>query len=282
MRRSTRLLVPILVAASILFLVWQWRADKVMRVADGRIISMDEMIEEVEGVRLICIGENHDRMENHRVELKIIKKIHQKGVPLAIGLEMFTSGNQGVLERWVAGKIGLDDFIKSYYREWSMPWVLYRDIFLYAKKHAIPLVGLNVPRAISRRVAREGFAALTPAELRELPTGVSCSVDPVYRAFIRRAYAAHDGNNESFEHFCEAQMLWNMSMSKYLLAYNESHPATTVVVLAGVGHVMKRGIPAEVSQHSGVTCRVILPELPHLDRTRVTVKDADFLVLTGY
>ena len=94
-----------------------------------------------------------------------------------------------------------------------------------------PLVGLNVPRAISRKVARDGFAALTPAELGE---------------------------------------------------YSDRHPATTVVVLAGVGHAMKGGIPDEVTRRSGKSCRVIMPELPHLDRTRVTAKDADFLVLSGY
>jgi uncharacterized iron-regulated protein len=280
-KKSARLSVLAVAAATILFLVVQWRGERVLRVRDGQTISLDDMIEEVKGTRFIFVGENHDRMDNHRVELEIIKKLHRKGIPLAIGLEMFTSGSQGVLDQWVAGKLDPDQFIRSYYREWAMPWPLYRDIFVYARKHDVPLVGLNVPREISHKVAREGFAALTPAELRQLPAGVSCSVDPVYRAFIRRAFAAHAESDDTFDHFCEAQMLWNMSMGMHLLDYGNKHPRTTLVVLAGVGHAMKRGIPEEVFRRSGSSYRVILPELPRFDRTMVTDKDADYLVLSG-
>ncbi len=188
-------------------------------------------------------------MDDHRAELEIIERLHRKGIPLAIGLEMFTYGSQGVLDRWVTGKLDRDQFIRSYYREWAMPWPLYRDIFLYARKQGIPLVGFNVPREITRKVAREGFASLTPGELRQLPAGVSCSVDPVYRAFIRRAFAAHEESDDTFNHFCEAQMLWNMSMGMHLLEYSDRHPGTTPIVLAGdrtrneTGDT-RRGLPA--------------------------------------
>jgi len=39
MKRIARLLMPILAAVAILFLVWQWGAGRVLRVADGRIIG---------------------------------------------------------------------------------------------------------------------------------------------------------------------------------------------------------------------------------------------------
>jgi uncharacterized iron-regulated protein len=240
------------------------------------------MIREIKGSKLIFIGENHDQIDNHRVQLKIIERLFEQGVPLAIGLEMFTSGSQEVLDRWVAGKIGPEEFIHGYYREWPMPWSLYRDIFLFARNHGIPLVGLNVPREISRKVAREGFAALTPTELRQLPDGVSCSIDPVYRAFIRQAFSAHEQGDGTFDHFCEAQMLWNMTMAMHLLDYSARHPATTLIVLAGVGHAMKRGIPEEVFRRSGRSYRVILPEFPRMDRTMVTPLDADYLVLSPF
>jgi uncharacterized iron-regulated protein len=279
MKVRIRLLALLLTVAAILFLARQWDTDRVLRIADGRMIGQDEMIGEIRGARLVFVGENHGRPGDHRTQLKIIAKLYRQGVPLAIGLEMFSAGSQHLLDSWGAGRLGEEDFIKGYYREWPMPWTLYRDIFRYARKHAIPLVGLNVPRAISRKVAREGFAALTPAELRELPAGVSCSIDSGYRAFIRRAYAAHGEAAETFEHFCEAQMLWNMGMGMHLLGYCDRHPDTTVIVLTGVGHAMKQAIPIEVTRRSRVTSRVILPEFSHLDRSRVTVSDADYLVL---
>jgi uncharacterized iron-regulated protein len=282
MKRCFLILLLGLASIALLFLIWQARPGRVLRIRDGRIIDLNEMIEEVKGSRLIFVGENHDLMENHRAELEIVKKLHDKGVPVAIGLEMFTSRSQGVLDRWVAGTITPVDFIRDYYQEWALPWPLYRRIFIYARKHGIPLVGLNIPRRVSRKVARVGFAALTPAERRELPAGVSCSVDPVYRQFIRRAYAAHEESEASFDHFCEAQMLWNVSMGMHVLEFSNRHPGTAMVVLAGVGHAMKQGIPYEVSRRSGSPSQVILPELPRFDRSSVTTSDADYLLLSGF
>ena len=279
MKNFGRLLTMILAMTAILLLARASNAGGVLRLSDGRVTGLDRMIEEVKGARLIFVGESHDLVENHKAQLEIIEKLHTNGVQLAIGLEMFTTIGQGALDRWVAGTLDPDYFIKLYYREWYMPWPLYRDIFLYARVLRIPLVGLNVPRSISHKVARQGFAALTPEERKKLPAGVTCSIDPIYREFIRSAYAEHVRNDNSFDHFCEAQMLWNKSMGRHLQEYLDRNPRATVVVLAGVGHAMKRGIPEEVYKTSGISYKVILPELLELDRSKVTDKDADYLLL---
>jgi uncharacterized iron-regulated protein len=257
------------------------RSERIMRLSDRRPVRFVRLIEETRGAHLIFVGENHDRMADHRFQLKVITALKNAGVPLAIGLEMFTAGNQGDLDRWVAGKLDRKRFIASYYRNWGMAWSLYRDIFLYARANGIPLIGINVPREIPRKVAREGFTALTPAERRELPTGITCNVGPAYMALIRRAYAAHMESEESFVRFCEAQMLWNKTMARHLGEYLRSHPGATVVVLAGSGHAMKPGIPEEVRKETGVGATVILPADDDYSRETVTVTDADYLVEGG-
>ena len=281
MRNTGRLFALFLAMAAILVLFHLCgTGEMVLRLSDGSFIGLDRMIGDVKGARLIFIGESHDRKEDHKAQLEIIERLHAAGLPLAIGLEMFTSGSQGELDRWVAGTLDRHDFIRIYYREWMMPWPLYRDIFLYARRHRIPLIGLNVPRSISRKVAREGFAALTPKERQALPSGVTCSVDLVYREFIRQAYAEHDGSEKPFDYFCEAQMLWNRGMGRNLREFLGKNPGITVVVLAGVGHAMKRGIPEEVFQGTGTSYRVILPESPNFDRGKATRRDADYLLLS--
>lgn len=255
----------------------------VLRVSDKRVITFPGMIDELRGIRIVFAGENHDQSQDHMAQLAIIKGLVQKGAPLAIGLEMFTVDSQEKLDLWTAGRLDEADFVKLYYREWGMPWPLYRDIFLYARKHRIPMVALNVPHEISRKVAKYGFASLTPEERKRLPQGITCNIDPVYRSFVRKAYALHSGGNDrSFEHFCEAQMLWNKGMGWYLQKYLVGNPGRTVVVLTGTGHAMKRAIPEEVFQGGRFSYRVILPEQPDLDRYAVTSQDADYLLLFGY
>jgi uncharacterized iron-regulated protein len=253
-------------------------AEQVVRLGDRQPVPFARLIAELKGERLVFIGENHDRAGHHHFQLSVIRALHEAGTPLAIGLEMFTADSQPDLDRWIAGEMEQEDFTRTYYRNWAMPWSLYGDIFLYARRHGIPLIGLNLPRVISRKVAREGFDSLTPEERRQLPPGITCRVDAAYMALIRKAYSVHAGNDKSFVRFCEAQMLWNKSMARRLGEFLQGHPGRTVVVLAGTGHVMKAGIPEEVRRETGVAGKVIIQEEEGLSRAEVTAATADYLV----
>ena len=281
MRNQDRLIKIILVSVLILSITFYISGLKsALRLSDGRIITFRQMISELHGTRLIFAGENHDRLKVHEAQLAIIKGLYRKDMPLAIGLEMFTADTQGELDRWVSGQLDLDRFKSLYQQEWNMPWHLYRDIFLYAREQRIPLIALNIPREISRKVARQGFDSLTPEERKRLPDGVTCTIDPAYRSFISKAFSLHSGSGRSFDYFCEAQMLWNKGMGWSLKQFLTRNPGHTVVVLAGSGHAMKQGIPEEISDF-GFTYKVILPDFPNPERKRATSVDADYLLLFG-
>lgn len=255
-------------------------AQWAMRLADHKVISFESMLDEIRGSKLIFVGEIHDRKEHHVAQLDVIKALKESGAPLAIGLEMFTAESQDNLDQWVAGNLDLDDFIKLYNREWKIPWPLYHDIFIYAREQHIPLIGLNVPREIIHKVAQEGFAALTPDQRKMLPAGITCNVDPTYKAFIQKAYMmGHTINDKSFVYFCESQMLWNKSLGWHLKEYLKQNPGRTVIVLAGLGHAMKAGIPEEIFRGTRFGYKVLLPELPGLVSDTITTADADYLLL---
>jgi uncharacterized iron-regulated protein len=274
-----RVLPAMLIVALILSLaVSLCSAERIMRVSDRQIIDFSRMIAEIRGTRLIFVGEAHDQMMDHWRQVKIIKALDGAGTPLAIGLEMFNAESQEVLDRWVAGKISEEEFINIYMRNWDIPWSYYRDIFYYARRHGIPLVGLNVPREIVHKVAREGFAALAPEERKKLPAGVTCNVDSAYMTLVRRTFAEHKGNDKPFISFCEAQMLWNKGMARHLLEYIQRHPGGSVIVLAGTGHAMKPGIPREALDEAGIESKVILPEDNVFSRDTVMEADADYLI----
>jgi uncharacterized iron-regulated protein len=122
---------------------------------------------------------------------------------------------------------------------------------------------------------------LSDTERQKLPAGISCTIDRSYMAFIRKAYADHDrGDGKSFLHFCEAQMVWDKSMAVNLIAFMKENAGKKAVVLAGVGHAWRRGIPEQLSLLSGYRTQVILPVLPdQADLKSVTLEDADYLVL---
>ncbi|SNB47698.1 ChaN family lipoprotein [Geobacter sp. DSM 9736] len=255
-------------------------SERVLRVKDGKVISFQQMIDDISGTSVILVGENHDDEWHHAQQLAVIKALHERGGKVAVGLEMFTAENQGELDRWIKGQKEEDEFIRLYYHNWKMPWPLYRDILLYARRNSLPLVGLNIPPEVSSRVAEKGFASLSAEEKRRLPPEITCNVDPAYMAFIRRAFSAHGhGDLESFVHFCETQKLWNRSMAWYLLGYLKKEPARQVVVVTGAGHAVKQAVPAELSDLSKLSYVVILPQTGEMPVRQVTAEDADYILL---
>lgn len=265
------------------FITWRLvRQDdglRLLRVTTGEELALRDALGELRAVRLLFLGEYHDQLSHHQAQLAVIRALHEVDRPLAIGLEMFRAEDQEALDQWVAGTLPLERFLPRYYANWNFPWELYRDIFLYAREHQIPLVGLNVPLGVVQQVARAGFASLAPEQIERLPM-VRCVVDAQYEEFIRRAMGMHVPGGRVFTHFCEAQLMWDTVMAVTLLEYLERHPATTVAVLAGQGHAWKGGIPSQVGQRAEVSMQVVVPKPPASgQQAAMLTSDADFLWL---
>jgi uncharacterized iron-regulated protein len=254
-------------------------SKRILRVTDGKVLSLPEIVEDLIQARLVFVGELHTYQSHHNAQLETVRALKQADVSVAIGLEMFRRDSQPDLERWVKGELSEKEFEKIYYKNWNYPWPLYKDIFLYARDHKIPMIGLNVPPEVTRQVAREGFDSLTPEQRGDLPM-VTCRVDPEYMAFIRRSLGMHGHGGLDFTRFCEAQLVWDTAMAWSLIGFLQNNPDAIVVVIAGSGHSWKRGIPAQVSRRVDVASRVILPEITGgVDRDHTTLNEADYVWL---
>ena len=271
--------VLILFSLSIVLCSQAPKTDRLLRVSDGQTVSLAALVKDLSKCRLVFVGELHTTQSHHHAQLQIIRALKEAGTPVAIGLEMFRRESQPDLDRWVQGELSEKEFEQIYYKNWNYPYRLYKDIFLYAREHKIPMVGLNVPPEVTKQVAREGFDSLSPKQRGDLPM-VTCRVDPEYLAFIRRSLAMHGHGGLDFIKFCEAQLVWDTAMAWSLLRYLEQNPEVTVVVVAGSGHSWKRGIPRQISSRSPLPFRVILPEIPgRVEPENVSENETDYLWL---
>jgi uncharacterized iron-regulated protein len=251
----------------------------VVRLKDHAAIPFDRMVAEASKSRVIVIGETHDNQSHHDLQLKIIRTLYEGGAPLAVGIEMFRAESQELLDNWWRWGMPTERFEALYRENWGMPWLLYRDIFFYTRQKRIPLVGLNVPGEIIAKVAREGYGSLTEAERKRLPPGLTCTIDEEYRALIRKTFTEHaQASGRSFEHFCEAQMVWDTAMAIHALDYLDKNPGSRIVILAGSVHAWKYAIPRQIAaMRPDVTVSVILPDPD--GKGGLTVEDADYMVL---
>jgi len=253
----------------------------VFRVAEQVKVPFSIMVKDAAEAKFVFIGELHGVAEHHQIQLSVIRVLHEAGVPLALGMEMFRAEHQRDLDRWIDGTLSDRTFRRLYENNWTLPWPLYRDIFEYARDHRIPIAGLNVPDEIIRKVARGGFSSLSPEDLKQLPSGISCSVDDRYMNFIRRAHGSGSlKHGKSFRFFCEAQMVWDAAMAKHLADFSGREGSRMVVVLAGIAHAWRRGIPSQLDQYRpSAPSRVIVPLLTGtIEELAVTSEDADYVV----
>lgn len=242
-------------------------------------LPLSQAVSNLKQSRIVLVGEHHSNVAHHRAQLAVIRALKEAGVEVAIGLEMFRHESQADLDRWVSGKIDTQRFEKIYYDNWNFPWQAYSMIFEYARDHKIPMIGLNVPREITRKVSRNGFQSLTPQQKGQLAE-VSCVVDQQYMNYIRQAFGGHGHGQLNFIYFCEAQMVWDTALAVYALNYLEKHPNAVVVVLAGVGHAQKGAVPRQIHIRSKVPYSVILPEVTGgIDRETIGSNEADYLML---
>ncbi len=249
----------------------------ILDVATGEVLEFNQLIDKLEQTQIVFIGEQHDHTGHHQMQLEVIRALADRK-PLAVGLEMFQAQAQNTLDKWTAGTISETDFRQIYQRNWGW-WSLYEPIFSHARENQIPLVGLNVPRSITRQVATSGFSSLDEEQVNFLG-GMTCEVDTTYEDFIRRAVGAHGHGSFNFRNFCEAQLVWDKAMARYMSLYLQQHPEQSAVVLAGSGHAWKYGIPAQIADFGHTDFLVLLPEVRgRLTRAQVTLEDADFLWL---
>jgi uncharacterized iron-regulated protein len=249
-------------------------------VAGKAEISLDQAAGRLPSPGIVYVGEFHDNAAHHAAQLAVIRSLDKRKRPLAVGLEMFQHIEQNILDAWVAKALSEEEMRRAFARNWSQDWYLYRDIFLYCRDRSIPMIGLNVPRSITRKVAKNGFESLTSEEIGKLPP-IVCRVDRAYEEFLRRVLGSH-GSESGFRRFCEAQLVWDTAMAIYALAYLEDHPERTIVVLCGMIHAWKKAAPEQAArENADVEQAVIQPSLKgRWTPGSVSKEDADYLILS--
>ena len=221
--------------------------------------TFDEIIRTLADNRVVYVGEMHDDMASHILQLRIIQALHQMDPELAIGMEMFPRSSQEALDAYISGSIETEEeFLKEsgYFDVWGFDYRLYREIIGYARRHQIPIIGLNIDKSIVSKVFKEGgLSGLDEEELLAVPSERKVDV-PGYRQRLLQAFAGHNpagSSREKFAGFIQAQSIWDETMAENIVRYLKENPGGKMVVIAGNGHVYKdSAIPPRVERRLDV------------------------------
>ncbi|MBD2102722.1 ChaN family lipoprotein [Leptolyngbya sp. FACHB-261] len=225
-----------------------------LRLPERQGQSAEQVITDLAKAQVVYLGETHDSVEDHRAQLEILEQLYQRQPRLAIGLEMFQRPFQPQLDRYRRGEITLEQLrqLSEYDQRWGFDWQLIVPILEFARQHNLPLIALNAPIELTRMVARQGLAAVSPELRGQLPREIQVDRDGPYRAWLQRSFEAHAPNTRrsaAFTNFLTAQILWDETMAETVADTVRAQPQGLVVVLAGSSHIAYGfGIPSRVAR----------------------------------
>jgi uncharacterized iron-regulated protein len=203
--------------------------------------------------RVIYLGETHDSAIDHELQLQVIHQLHRQNPRIILAMEMFQRPYQSVLDRYRVGELSEAELVDrtEYKTRWGFPWELYAPIVRFSQVHKLPIIALNTPTEVTRKVGRKGLDSLTWADRRFIPPMSDIVVGPTaYRDRVSQFYLEmHQGkgNSEGLTRFFQAQVLWDETMADGIARAVKQYPHHQILVLVGQGHLLYGdGIPDRV------------------------------------
>jgi len=218
--------------------------DGITDSATGEVFSANQLAARLRDTRLLLVGESHTTADFHRVQLRVIRALHEAGRKVMIGLEMFPYTEQKSLDNWRDGLLTEAGFLQlgRWYEFWGYHWDYYRDIFLYARDNRIPAYGVNTPRSVVTAVRQKGIDKLSDADKLHVPPHIDVDGGD-HLVFFQASFdddnPMHGGMPESMlKSMQAAQATWDASMGYNSVKVLKAAPADSIlVVLVGSGHV---------------------------------------------
>ena len=238
-------------------------------IKSSAVMNAPAIIDSLSGAGVIYLGERHDQQGIHEAQLKIIEALSGKG-PVAVAMEMFQRPFQKVIDAYLKGRLPEREFLKKteYFKRWGFNYHFYRPIVEYCKTHHIPVLAMNLPAEISRKIARSGLQSLSPEERRALPHKLDFS-NELYRQMLLKIYEGHEADAiQNFDSFFQAQIAWDETMARSISDFLDAHPERKIIVIVGGGHVaFGYGIPSRVAAREKAVRQaiVLFPEAGQID-----------------
>jgi uncharacterized iron-regulated protein len=234
--------------------------NQIVHLPTGIKVNFDQMMQAVAGSRVIYVGETHDSLEDHRIQLQVIRWLAKRG-KIAVGMEMFRRSAQPELDLWIKEASTEKKFRKLFKKNWGSGIKLYQPIFDTLKEQSIPLIGLKSTREMEAAF-RAGDVAPGDTFYPELD-----DTDPYHRAHSMSLFGGHQDHVALLEKPYRMLLLWEETMAQTVAQFisNEKNRDRKLVVLAGGFHVQYGfGIPKRAYRRMPHQYSIILPTITQM------------------
>ena len=212
-------------------------------------VSMDQAADALKNYDVIFVGEWHDHTGNHLAEMALLRALYARAPDLALSMEMFERDVQNVVDDYLAGRIGEDNFRRRG-RAWGNYAESYRPLVEYAKEHHLPVIAANAPGAVVRCVGLEGpayLARMAPDKRGQAAAELHLQEGPYKDKFLRfleesgshgpEADKTPEQKKEEADRSFASQVARDDTMAESIFLSLQKNPARKVVHVTGAFHV---------------------------------------------
>lgn len=236
------------------------------------------------GKEAVLLGETHDRYDIHRWQLHVTAALHALDPNIVVGFEMFPRRVQGALDSWVAGELGVDEFLKA--SEWETVWrfdpALYLPIFHFCRQFRVPMKALNCRRALVTEVGKLGWDAIAEADRDGVTPAKPATM--AYRKYLfdvtggaRPDREAKSAADPAFDRFVRAQQTWDRAFACGIADVRRADDPPLVVGIIGRGHLEYfHGTPFQLADLGIADVAVLLTSDGDFDPAQAGIADAVF------
>jgi uncharacterized iron-regulated protein len=213
-------------------------------------VSTDEMLSRLREADVIYLGEQHDQVEHHRLQLLVLDSLVESGLNPAIGFEIFPVERTSTLMNYTQRKSSPHQATSAYSAEdwlrgelgWqgedNVNWQHYGPLLMKAREHKLTAFGADLNRSIRSRVSKHGIEGLTAVE-RQLIHSTNFSDDHYRKLMYARFKAAHCGwgSDDYLSRLYDNWLARNDTMARALVTTAQAEEGRPVVLITGAGHV---------------------------------------------
>ena len=182
--------------------------------------------------------------------------LRQQGKSLAVAMEMLDVTQQPALEDYLQGQLSWISFARrtGFDRGWGKTSPGYKRILSWCRRNMIPVLALNAPEIVARKLARN--QPLTAEEKQLIPI---YPAPPAGFEQFQKAIGSYHPIGHSARRYYQAQRARDHTMAGRILMWLSQQHGTLVVMLGRFHADPYTGVPWYVGRKANVRQLILFP-----------------------
>lgn len=267
---------------------------KIYHTQTNDFVNPRQFIQQLSRMQIVVLGEMHDNRYHHDNQAYIVRSL-TKTQRVSVGLEFVAWDDQDLFDQYQSNQMTEEDFLKAI--KWGgFTFDFYSPLVRLANKSGGTAYGINAPKWVTRKIAKNGIDSLSETEKSSyLPPDFQLGSALYYDRFkSTMSGVGHEMPETILQNYFAAQSTWDETMAFQSLNRFQQGKSDVFVVIVGNFHAEhKLGLPArilvrknQVGVEQAVVVQVHLPQIdpesiaPYIQMHEKYGALADYIIFT--